>query len=194
MGWKMMDGTSQGRQSLCFVPAPPCPPQSTSEGYLSQQISKHRNPECSKPAVSMPIKVQRFREPGTRAWLQTGRQFGTLTRAFVTQAVFIAILKPGKWLFPVLRGHRWNIWCREGRWGLGALQKIPSKIQPPPVAYSCKKKDHCPLLSQSCPPDVAIPWGVHIFYVLPTRNSFLPVEEAGEDLAPGLGSLWGKKE
>lgn len=89
---KMMDGASQGRQSLCFVPAPPCPLRSTSERYLSQHISMHRNPECLKPPVSMPIKVQQFHERGCHTRVPGWRQDASLalgsrclTRAFVTQ-------------------------------------------------------------------------------------------------------------
>lgn len=52
-------------QSLCFVPAPTRPSLEhlrAAEGYLSQHILMHRNPECLKTPVSMTIKVQQFHE------------------------------------------------------------------------------------------------------------------------------------
>lgn len=61
-----------------------------------------------------------------------------------------------------------------------------------PIA-SCKQKDHCPFLPQSCPPDMATPLGggggCHIFNVPPVRDPFLSAEDAGEDLACGPHSL-----
>lgn len=76
--------------------------------------------------------------------------------------------------------------------GQGALKKFPSKMRPGKAAggFLQVKGPSCPFLSQSCPPDVDIPFGVgDIFIVPPARDPFLSVEEAGEDLASGPHSL-----